>query len=182
MVLVWLQTGILFSLGLALVIDPGSGGKWLLRAFLVAAVSHPIIIISRLIYRSIEEFVLWLKRTGETGETERVLLYGAGLRAQLFLKDRALRMAKHYDSRLILGFIDDESSLHYQWVYGVMVLGGLKELPALIERHNINRIIITSELTPESQRAVQEIAAQGGVWLSEWYPVEHPVSGPAAQS
>ena len=30
----------------------------------------------------------------ETGELESVLLYGAGVRAQLYLKDRAMRTAK----------------------------------------------------------------------------------------
>ncbi|HEY2329328.1 MAG TPA: MraY family glycosyltransferase [Verrucomicrobiae bacterium] len=60
MVLFWLQTGILFSLGLALVIDPAGGAKWVLRAILVAGISHPVIITSRLFYRCIEELDLWL--------------------------------------------------------------------------------------------------------------------------
>ena len=173
MVLVWLQTGILFSLGLALVIDPAQGAKWVLRAVLVAAMSHPVILASRLFYRSIEELMLWLKRQGEAaGEIERVLLYGAGLRAQLFLKDRALRTSRKPDGRLILGLVDDEKSLHFQWVYGFLVLGGLKELPVLIERRKVTRIIIVSELLPESRAAIQEIAARTGMKLSEWQPEE----------
>jgi UDP-N-acetylmuramyl pentapeptide phosphotransferase/UDP-N-acetylglucosamine-1-phosphate transferase len=175
MVLVWLQTGILFSLGLALVIDPAGGWKWILRAVLVAGISHPIILASRLFYRCIEELVLWLKRQGDAGEVERVLLYGAGIRAQLFLKDRAMRIADHFDGRLILGFIDDQKSLHYQWVYGQVVLGGLKELPALIERQRVNRVIIVANLLPESRTAIQEITARAGIQLSEWYPEEHPI-------
>jgi len=46
MVLFWLQTGIIFSLGLALIIDPASGSTWLLRAVLVAGISHPVIVTS----------------------------------------------------------------------------------------------------------------------------------------
>jgi FlaA1/EpsC-like NDP-sugar epimerase len=181
MVLVWLQTGIVFSLGLALVIDPLSAGKWVLRAVLVAGISHPVILASRLFYRCVEELVLWVKRQGEVaGETERVLLYGAGIRAQLFLKDRALKTSRNPDGRLILGFIDDEKSLHFQWVYGFLVLGGLKELLVLIERRNIGRIIIVSELLPESRQAVQEIAGRTGIKLSEWQPEEHELGQPVA--
>lgn len=180
MVLFWLQTGILFSLGLALVIDPAGGSKWVLRAILVAGISHPVILASRLFYRCLEELVLWLKRQGDViGESERVLLYGAGVRGQLFLKDRAMQTTRVPDNRTIMGFIDDEKALYFQWVYGFLVLGGLAELPHLIEQHKIKRIIIVSELLPESRVAVQEIAVKTGTQLSEWYPEEHRISLPS---
>jgi UDP-N-acetylmuramyl pentapeptide phosphotransferase/UDP-N-acetylglucosamine-1-phosphate transferase len=176
MVLFWLQTGILFSLGLALIIDPVAGSTWVLRAVLVAGISHPVILTSRLIDRCIEELVLWLKRQGDAAAgTERILLYGAGIRAQLFLKDRAMKISKKPDGRLILGFIDNEKGLHFQWVYGFLVLGGLKELPLLIERKKVSRVIIVSELLPESRAAVQEITTRNGIKLSEWKPEEHEV-------
>ena len=180
MVLFWLQTGIIFSLGLALIIDPESGSTWLRRAVLVAGISHPVIVTSRLIDRCIEELVLWLKRQGDTtGEPERVVLYGAGVRAQLFLKDRAMTISRKSDGRQILGFVDDEKGLHFQWVYGFLVLGGLKELPLLIERQKVSRVIIVSNLQPESRDAIREIAARSGIKLSEWQPEEHEVILPA---
>jgi UDP-N-acetylmuramyl pentapeptide phosphotransferase/UDP-N-acetylglucosamine-1-phosphate transferase len=180
MVLCWLVAGIMLSLGLALVIDPENGKKWIVRAVLIAGTSHPIIIASRLIYRCIEEAVLWLRRQDEaSSQSERVLLYGAGTRAQLFLKDRALKISKKPDGRHILGFIDDEKSLHFQWVYGFIVLGGLKELPQLIERRRVQRVVIVSELLPESRAAIQEITARFGVKLSEWEPAEHEIKLPA---
>ena len=183
MVLFWLQAGILLSLGLALLIDPASSGKWLIRAVLVASISHPFVIASRLVYRSIEELMLWLRRQGESGgETERVLLYGAGLRGQLFLRDRAVRISKHHDGRHIVGFVDDEKSLHFQWVYGFLVLGGLKELPHLIERKRINRVIIVSELTSESRQAIHKLTLQSGVQLSEWQPEEREIPRGAAEA
>jgi len=176
MVLFWLQTGIIFSLGLALIIDPESGSTWLLRAVLVAGISHPVIVTSRLIDRCIEELVLWLKRQGDAvGEPERVVLYGAGVRAQLFLKDRAMTTIKKPDGRQILGFVDDEKGLHFQWVYGFLVLGGLKELPLLIERQRVSRVIIVSNLLPESRAAICEITTRTEIKLSEWQPEEHEV-------
>ncbi len=81
----WLQVGIVFSLGLALVIDPPQTPRWFLRALLMAGISHPLIIGSRLFYPCIEELMLWIRRQGgSVGEMENVLLYGAGARAQLF--------------------------------------------------------------------------------------------------
>jgi FlaA1/EpsC-like NDP-sugar epimerase len=129
-----------------------------------------------LIDRCIEELVLWLKSQGDAaGEIERVLLYGAGIRAQLFLKDRAMKISKKPDGRQILGFVDDEKGLHFQWIYGFLVLGGLKELPLLIERQRVSRVIIVSNLLPESRAALREITTQSGTKLSEWLPEEHEV-------
>lgn len=175
-ILFWLQSGIILSLGLALVIDPAESSKWLIRALVFAGIGHPVIMMSRLIYRIIEEFVHFIKRQGDSSsETVRVLLYGAGSRAQMFLKDRAIKNTKTPDGRLIVGFIDDEQSLHYQWVYGQIVLGGLKELPQIITRRKINLIIIVADLSPENRATVKEMAAQSGVQLTEWYPEEHQV-------
>lgn len=177
MVLFWLESGILLSFALALVIDPVDHHKWLLRATLIVGISHPLIVMLRLFYRSLEELVLWLKRHGDgEGENERTILYGAGVRAQLYLKDRAVKTAKAPDGRQVLGFIDDEKSLHFQWVYGFLVLGGLKELPHLIERKKISRILIVSELQPEKLAAICEVARLNGVKLSEWKPEEHDVA------
>ena len=61
MVMFWLQGGILFSLGLALVIEPEARSTWVLRAILIAGISHPVIMTSRLFYRCIEELVIWLE-------------------------------------------------------------------------------------------------------------------------
>ena len=172
----WLQAGIIFSLGLALLIDPYSGQKWLLRALLVAAISHPIIIVSRVIYRCIEDLALWIRRQSEHPDPpERVLLYGAGTRAQLFLRDLAATNSRNPDRRVIVGFIDDQSALHYQWTYGHLVLGGTKELPHLIVKLNINRIIIVADLQPENRETVRGIAAREGVQLSEWLTREHEI-------
>jgi len=110
--------GILLSLGLALVIDPETGKVDCPRG---ADRRHQssVIIASRLIYRCIEEAVLWLRRQDENpNQLERVLLYGAGTRAQLFLKDRALKISKKMDKRHLVGFIDDEKALHFQWFMG----------------------------------------------------------------
>ncbi len=176
MVVFWLQTGILLSLGLALVIDPEARAKWFLRALLIVGISHPVIMASRLFYRCLEELVSWLKRQGDAaGEGERVVLYGAGVRAQLYLQDRAMKTAQASDGRQILGFIDDEKTLHFQWVYGFLVLGGVEDLPRLIEHWKLNRVIIVSDLLPENRVALREAAVRNRILLSEWQPEEHSV-------
>jgi UDP-GlcNAc:undecaprenyl-phosphate GlcNAc-1-phosphate transferase len=181
MVVFWLQTGILLSLGLALIINPDQRSSWLLRAVLIMGISHPVIMASRLAYRCLEEIVLWLKRQAdEAGQLDNAVLFGAGTRAQLYLKDRAVKNAKTPDKLRILGFIDDEKSLQSQWVYGFLVLGGLKDLPRIINQWKISRVIIVADLKPESISAVCDMAAQHGIRLFEWRPEEYEVTSSKA--
>ena len=172
----WLEAGILFSLALALLIDPSQSSRWLLRAILVAAISHPVIVASRIIFRCIEELALWIRRQSDpAAAAERVLLYGAGMRAQLFLKDLAASNAKTPDKRVIVGYIDDETALHYQWIYGYLVLGGTKQLSHLIAKFKINRVIVVADLQPENWKVIREIAVNEGIHLAEWLPQEHEI-------
>jgi len=172
----WLQMGLLLSMGLALLIDPVSSSKWILRGVLIAGISHPIIVGSRLIYRCVDELVIWLTRQSEThSDAQRVLLYGAGVRAELFLKDRAVRNGDNHDQRTIAGFVDDEPSLHLQWVHGYLVLGAFEDLPRLIARHQVQHIIITAELWPANRQAIEEFASTHGIKLTEWRAEEHTV-------
>lgn len=174
--LFWLQAGIFFSLGLALLIDPEHSTKWLLRALLIDVITCPAIVLPRLIYQFIEELTLWIRgQTEKDAGVENVLLYGAGARAQLFLKDRAIKNVKKADHLIIVGFIDDEQALHFQWVYGYLVLGGLKDLPQLIAKHDIRKVIIIADLLPENRNIVREIAGREGIHLSEWFPEEHNI-------
>jgi hypothetical protein len=77
--------------------------------------------------------------------------------------------------------VDDDKSLHYQWVYGFLVLGGLAELPHLIEQKRVNRVIIVSDLLPESRDGIERLAAQSGIKLSEWKPGEREIEPAAAE-
>jgi UDP-N-acetylmuramyl pentapeptide phosphotransferase/UDP-N-acetylglucosamine-1-phosphate transferase len=167
--LVSLQAGLLLSLGIALVIDPYNASNWLLRALVIAALGHGAIIGVRVFYRCIEEIVQFSRSTTDpNADGERIVLYGAGGRCQLFLRERGFNDSRSFDGWTIVGLIDDDPTLHFNWVYGHMVLGGLRDLPQLIPRHRITGIVITSALKPEARAAVQELASQHNLPLSEW--------------
>jgi UDP-GlcNAc:undecaprenyl-phosphate/decaprenyl-phosphate GlcNAc-1-phosphate transferase len=165
--------GLLLSLGIALLIDPANFSRSVTHALIVGGLGHPAILGMRLLYRAVEELVLYFKNKSELGlDSQRVLLYGAGGRCQLFLKEQAFSNSSSFDGRTVVGLIDDELSLHRLWVYGYLVLGGLHELPNLISRHRITRIIITTDLSPGTQIALRELAGQHGIRLSIWHFVE----------
>jgi len=165
-----LQAGLLLSLGLALLIDPYTG---LQRSFLctvfVVGLGHPAIIALRMVYRIMEEVVSWSRsKDGSNTNGNRVVLYGAGARCWLLIRELGLRNSNDLDGRNIVGMIDDDESLHSQWVYGYLVLGGLKDLPHLIPAHQLDGIVVTAQLAEESRAAVTDLALQHGLELTEW--------------
>jgi UDP-GlcNAc:undecaprenyl-phosphate GlcNAc-1-phosphate transferase len=175
-----LQLGLLISLGIALLIDPYRGiQKWILWTLVTAAFCHPAMLASRVMYRLIEELVNWTKSQSEpVVEGSRVLLYGAGGRCRLFLRERAFQSLGSSDNRQIVGVVDDETSLHFQYVYGYRVLGGGKDLPRLVAAHKINGVIITALLDQEARAALQALATLHGLQITEWRCQEETVPPP----
>jgi len=176
-----LQAGLLLSLGLALLIDPYSGlQRSLLYTLILAGLGHPAIIALRIVYRMMEELVSWSwSKDGSNSNGKRVILYGSGTRCWLLIKEFGLRNSGFLNGRDIIGMIDDDESLHSRWVYGYLVLGGLKDLPRLISSHQLTGVVVTTVLSEHSRAAVANIALQHGLELSEWSTCEQIiVSGP----
>jgi UDP-GlcNAc:undecaprenyl-phosphate/decaprenyl-phosphate GlcNAc-1-phosphate transferase len=164
-----LVLGFLLSLSIAMLIDPSRASLWLFRFLIVGGISFPAIITIRIVYRCLEEMVMYLKiKSDSPADSQRILLYGAGGRCQLFLKERSFLNSSSFDGRTIVGLIDDEHTLHNQWVHGYLVLGGSKDLPHIIPRTLINGIVITAALTPETLNYLKQMAIAHEIYLSEW--------------
>lgn len=173
-----LQGGLLLSLGILLLIDPGHPAQCLAKALLIGCLSHPAIVAVRISCRSVEELVAFFRYNSEpASQAERVVLYGAGAHCELFLKERAFKA----DGREIVGLLDDEPSLHDQWVYGYPVLGGVASLPQLIVRHRFSGIIITADLAADARQNLCQIARLHNLRLTEWRSGEAEVLPRAAE-
>ena len=173
-----LLLGLFISLGVAMFIDPSEISKWLVRTLVMGALSQPAILGIRMFYRAVEELVIYFRsKSDEPAQAKRVVLYGAGGRCQLFLKERGFSNSKSYDGRAVVGLLDDEPSLHSQWVHGYLVLGGIKDLPYLVGRYHITGIVITATLPPAARAAVQGMALKHGLHLSEWRFGERKLGG-----
>jgi len=164
-----LVVGLLISLAVALLIDPEQSRRWLLRAFVVGGISHPTILLLRVLYRVAEEMVLHLRnRSDIRSDHDRILLYGAGGRCQLYLRERAFNESSSFDGRHIVGLIDDDPSLLGQWVYGYPVLGGLDDLPRIASKRRITGLLVTAGLRPERLEAARDLADEHRLQLTEW--------------
>lgn len=97
-----------------------------------------------------------------------ILLYGAGANAELFLVQRNLQALKSEANNRVIGLIDNEAELNNKFIRGYKVLGNIERIPTLAKLFNIEKIIVTKELSEEEQSRLQEIAFNSKISLTNW--------------
>ncbi len=175
--------GVLVSLSIAIFLDANQWQQTLQILFTFAGVAHVGTIGVRMAYRGLTEGLsLWSEsqyyRRG--GIVRRVLLYGAGGRCLLYLRERALNTFDSQQRRMIVGLVDDDTNLRFRRVGGYVVLGTGEDLPQVIRDYRIDEIVITAQLRDESFTNLVALCALNGVQLSEWHYEERVISAPNA--
>lgn len=85
---------------------------------------------------------IWRQEFPERPNKKRVLIVGAGEAGQitaLRLKHRPAQDLEHYD---VVGFVDDDRRKQGLFVEGCRVLGARQDIPALVEQHNVELIVV----------------------------------------
>lgn len=98
----------------------------------------------------------------------RVLIYGAGFRGLLYLKNRVYTATNGNSDKKVVGFIDDDLNLRKRMVHGHRVLGSGVELHSIIARNKIHEIVIASDIRDARRARVQTLAQQHGIRVVEW--------------
>lgn len=64
----------------------------------------------------------------------------------------------------MVAFIDDNARLHGRRVNGYAVLGGLKDLPEIVRRHGIRKIVVAfRDRGLEKKREIRALCAEMGL-------------------
>jgi FlaA1/EpsC-like NDP-sugar epimerase len=105
------------------------------RVLLVTWMLHVILIGgSRFSWRMYRDYYMKAKN-----EKKRALIIGAGSAGSMLVR----QLKKSHDTDLEpVGFIDDDAKKLKLQIYGVTVLGGTKDIPAIVEKFGIENIII----------------------------------------
>ena len=99
-------------------------------------------------------------------KTERILVYGAGLRFRNYLRIREAKIAS--EESVIVGIIDDHLEFADRVIYSYDVLGTIHDLPVICKEQKINRIVLTCNLPHERQNTLLRIAKACNVKVSAW--------------
>ena len=106
-------------------------------------------------------------------DVSRVLVYGGGLRYRSFRRELVRSTAAN--ERMIVGIIDDDILLRGHYIGGLRVEGTLQESPEIINRLNVDTVVIACVVTDEWMKVVRKTLAPTGVKVTRFGFVEEPV-------
>ena len=99
-------------------------------------------------------------------DVSRVLVYGAGLRYRAYRGE--LVRATSANDRMIVGLMDDDILLRGQYVGGIKVYGTLLEAPEIINRLNVDSVVVACEVTDAWLKVVKETLGPTGVRVTHF--------------
>ena len=105
-----------------------------------------------------------------------ILLYGASEYGGLYLRKRYLKYGNEPLQTNVIGFIDDDLSLRNEYIYGKKVLGDLLDTEALIKKHHINKIILTTTIADNKLEQLKKIANENSIKLVQWQTCEQDLN------
>ena len=112
-------------------------------------------------------------RLGDDPATSRIVVYGAGLRYNMFRKE--LVRASTHNNRVIVGLLDDDVLLRGLYVGGIRVHGTLNQAPDVLRKLRADAVVIACVLTPERLAVARRTFAAAGVKVSVWSCAERPL-------
>ncbi len=154
-----------------------------LQALLYLGMGLPLVAGVRVISRTLQDIMAFSARHPSLAiyrDCHNALVYGAGVRGMLFLRQRSARYPGAGDRRRIVGILDDDTNLHGRWVYGYPVRGGIDRLEGLAKRYAVKEIVVVAGLKPEVLRRLGAVAYRQNLVLTEWRVEERPLAAHVA--
>ena len=99
-------------------------------------------------------------------DVSRVLVYGAGLRYRTYRREFVRKTTAN--DRIIVGLLDDDILLRGQYLGGIKVYGTLIEAPEIINRLNVDSVVIACEVTDSWLKVVKETLGPTGVKVTHF--------------
>lgn len=113
---------------------------------------------------------------GADVQIQNLLLYGAGVRGGLYLRECYLQHSRELGLNRIIGFIDDDLNLRKRFIFGKKVFGDLGELEKIVAENQIDQIVITTPLAHESYQNLIHAAQKLNIKVMDWKIYSIPVN------
>lgn len=171
--------GMVLTLGIALVTSPEPRGIIAGRALIFGSFSILLIVGGRIAVRGTREFIAFaLARYGQhNAAVPRVLVYGAAAGWLGVLNEEPWPDGPRHSRQVVVGLLDDDRNLRFRSVGGYPVLGNLNDLPKILERHRVDKLILAAPLAAEQLKIVRTLAAERNIEVVKAVLREEPAAG-----
>ena len=118
----------------------------------------------------------WSRRRRFRDGLRRAVIYGAGYRATLLLREMTFKRPCSRNEFHLQGLIDDNPATWGRVMHGYTVLGGVDFLCAMMEHGDVDEVILTCDIGPDEFSRVEALAKKTGVRVERWSCVWQPVA------
>ena len=109
-------------------------------------------------------------------DIRRTALYGEGDSVALFLRTHSQNLPHEGIHEHLVGILTDDTNLHGRRICGLRVLGKLDQLGTVTQTHDIERIIVLGDLSPDRQTTLETHAKRHGTRIYTWSAQLLPIS------
>jgi len=88
-------------------------------------------------------------------DVSRILVYGCGLRYRSFRRELVRTTAAN--DRMIVGLLDDDTSLRGHYIGGIRIYGTINEAPKIINELNVDAVVIACAVSDDWLKVIKEI-------------------------
>ncbi|MFC1497551.1 hypothetical protein ACFLS1_03635 [Verrucomicrobiota bacterium] len=134
-------------------------------------ISLSLLVLIRMFPRFVRDIMATsCMQKGEVGDgIERLLVYGAGDSATLFLREMSFKHPDQQRNKHVVGLVSEDSNLHGRFVHGFKVFGSIDAVKEIIQHKKINTIVVTKkEITRQEKDALKSIADNENVKVLIW--------------
>jgi FlaA1/EpsC-like NDP-sugar epimerase len=108
-------------------------------------------------------------------KTKRILIVGAGDVGEMLLREIHRTHQRKFET---IGMVDDDPSKHSAQIHGVPVLGPIELVPELVERHDIDEVIIAMPSAPAKlMRQIVEYCQKSKAQVRVVPGLDHVIEG-----
>lgn len=99
-------------------------------------------------------------------DVSRILVYGTGLRYRAFRRE--LVRSASANTRMIVGLLDDDILLRDHYIGGCQVKGTLHDAREVINRLNVDAVVVAFEATKEKLKVIKDTLNPTGVKITQF--------------
>jgi UDP-GlcNAc:undecaprenyl-phosphate/decaprenyl-phosphate GlcNAc-1-phosphate transferase len=165
-----LAAGLLTGAGLTGIVETWGKRALLLQLVLYAGVAIPLLAGVRAFPRTVQDLLDWSRRRRRPPRAggKNVLIYGAGHRSALLIREVGTQPTEEDGFGHVVGFLAEDRNLHGRFIHGYEVLGGVDALPEIAARHDVREVVIADPPEPGVRQRLIDRAGQHGITVVEW--------------
>jgi FlaA1/EpsC-like NDP-sugar epimerase len=141
--------------------------EWLMSIFAVGGLRFSV--------RTLREISHQVTLAGTLDQRKKILLVGAGDGGEMLMRELRRTQGARYE---VVGMVDDNPGKHGEHIHGVPVLGAIAQVPELVERLEVNEVIVAiPSASGRDMRRIVELCRRDGVLVRTIPGVESLIEG-----